>query len=269
MQVDERDITLAGLGSTEIDLTATQISGGRHDLRAVISKDNLTSTRRAWFGYGTNLPDLAVELADRSINDLNYTYTIRVDNNGKTTAAASTLVFSDNNVDMQTAAVAALAPAAYQDFQFNWSGSGNAGSHTLSFVVDRENAIKEYVEGNNVYEMIEEVPALFYKLTVDPQLWPANSNVSIFSRLINNTENSLALQLHLTLTHNASSLNVLTRDKTISLSPYATTLETDIFNTGTYPVGDYTLRQTASGSAGELTEELAVTIEATRGSAAP
>jgi hypothetical protein len=265
VQVDERVITLAGLGSTEIDLTAAQIAGGRHDLRAVMSKDNLTSTRSTWFGYGSNLPDLAVEAADRSNTDLNYTYTIRVSNNGKTAAPASTLVFSDNNVDKQTASVGALATAAYQDFQFNWSGSGHAGSHTLTFAVDRENAIKEYVEANNVLTMIEEVPALFYKLAIDPQLWPANSNVSIFSRLINNTETNLALQLHLTLTHNASSLNILTRDKTITLSPYTTTLETDIFNTGTYPVGDYTLRQTANSTAGALTEELSVIIEACKG----
>ena len=82
--------------------------------------------------------------------------------------------------------------------------------------------------------------------------------------MINNTENSLALQLHLTLTHNASSLNVLTRDKAITLSPYTTKLETDIFNTGTYPVGDYTLRQTASSALGELSEELSVLIEASK-----
>ena len=46
VQIDERSLTLAGLGNVTIDLTAAQISGGRHDLRAVMSKDNLTSTKR-------------------------------------------------------------------------------------------------------------------------------------------------------------------------------------------------------------------------------
>jgi hypothetical protein len=262
--VETRSVTLAGLGSTEIDLAAAQVSGGRHDLHAVISKDGLTSTRRAWFTYGTSLPDLAVGMSDRGVSGLDYTYTVSVENTGKTAAAATTLVFSDNGADMQSAAIAALAPGASQDALFTWSGSGKAGSHALAFAVDRANAIKEIAVANNVLEINEEVPALFYRLEIDPQVWTANRSVSIFSRFINNQANDLPLALHLTLTHNASSQIILERNKNISLVPFVQTVETDLFQTGIYPAGDYTLAQTASGGAVERSEELSVYIEPTR-----
>jgi len=262
--VDTKSITLSGLGSTEIDLTAAQVSGGRHNLRAVISKDGLTSTRRAWFTYGTNLPDLTVGMAERSVNGLDYVFTMQAGNSGRTAAPATTVVFSDNDVDVQSATVVSLVPGEYQDVQFNWSGSGKAGSHTLRFAVDRDDTIKEFAEANNVLETGEEVPALFYKLEIDPHVWTANNNVSIFSRLINNQVTALPLLLHLTLTHNASSQIVLDRNKNISLLSFVQTVETDVFNTGTYPAGDYTLLQTASGDAIERSEELAVYIEPTK-----
>jgi hypothetical protein len=261
---DEKSITLAGLGSTEIDLTTAQVSGGRHNLRAVISKDGLTSTRRAWFTYGTNLPDLAVGIGERAVNGLDYVFNVQVFNSGKTASPATTLVFSDNGTDMQSAAIGGLAPGTYQDVQFTWSGSGKAGSHALAFAVDRDNAVKEFAEGNNVLEINEEVPALFYKLEIDPQVWTANRTVSIFSRFINNQASDLPLALHLTLTHNHSSQVVLARDKNVTLTPFVQTLETDLFQTGIYPAGDYTLAQTASGGSVERTEELAVYIEPTK-----
>jgi hypothetical protein len=184
-----------------------------------------------------------------------------VENSGKTAAAATTLVFSDNDSDVGSEAIGALAPGAYQNAQFNWSGSGKAGSHTLRFTVDRDNAIKEFAEANNVLEINEEVPVLFYSLSIDPQVWTANSSVSIFSRLINNQATALPLLLHLTLTHNTSSQVVLDRNKNVSLVPFVQTVETDVFNTGIYPAGDYTLTQTASGDAITRSEELAVYIE--------
>jgi len=76
----------------------------------------LTSTRRAWFTYGTNLPDLALGMAERAVNGLDYVFTLRMENSGKTAAAATTVVFSDNDVDVQSAArPPPWRPGAYQE----------------------------------------------------------------------------------------------------------------------------------------------------------
>ncbi len=262
--VETRSVTLSGLGSTTINLAAAQVGGGRHDLRAVMTESGLTSTRRAWFTYGTNLPDLAVGLIGRNVSTLDYAFTIRVENAGKSASSATTLAFSDNDADVQSAVVNALEPGAYQDVPFSWSGSGKPGSHVLRFTADREGTVKEFAEANNVLEMTEEVPALFYGLSINPQTWTANSNVSIYSTLFNNQPSDMPLQLHMTLTHNETSLTVLDRSKSITLAPYVKTIETDVFSTGTHPAGDYTLAQTADGDGVERGEELPVYIMPTK-----
>jgi len=59
-KMDERSVTLNGVGSTGISLNSSSVSGGFHSIKAVLTKDGLTSVKTTGFIYGPNLPDLVV-----------------------------------------------------------------------------------------------------------------------------------------------------------------------------------------------------------------
>ncbi|MCP4152719.1 MAG: hypothetical protein GY757_33610, partial [bacterium] len=81
-KVDEKSVMLNGMGTSETVLTASTVSGGSHTLRAVLTKDNLTSTKITSFTYGTHLPNLMLSSADTQIDGFNYTYNLTVTNTG-------------------------------------------------------------------------------------------------------------------------------------------------------------------------------------------
>jgi len=78
--------------------------------------------------------------------------------------------------------------------------------------VDKSNAVKEFSESNNRIEITEEVPALFYSLEVEPLIYPANANITIITRLINNRETPLPLTLDLSLTNDETGNIIVQRN---------------------------------------------------------
>ena len=65
IQIVDAKVILSGLGNGSIILNENQIGGGQHNLHAVMAKNGLTSTKYAWFNYGSNLPDLTVHLWEK------------------------------------------------------------------------------------------------------------------------------------------------------------------------------------------------------------
>lgn len=161
--VQTRTLTLQGAGQGKIVLTSGTLSGGSHHLRAVLKQAGLFSQKEAAFIYGSRLPDLVTTLSEMNRDGLSYHYRVTVTNRGKTTANASTLVFTDNNTDAETTPISSLQPAGSFTYTFHWNGSGKAGAHEFTFEVDRENAIKEFCETNNRMTHQEEVPPVFFK----------------------------------------------------------------------------------------------------------
>ncbi|MCX6579243.1 MAG: hypothetical protein NT166_03590, partial [Candidatus Aminicenantes bacterium] len=229
-----------------------------------LTGDGLASTKTAGFLYGTNLPDLTLTLTDNISVGLNYTYKIAVTNRGKTTSPATTLAFTDNGNPVETVSIPALAASASQEITFNWSGSGKAGSHNFMFEIDPTNTVKEYSEDNNRLTISEEVPLLFYNLEVEPIIWPANSDIIIITRLINNQNSIASLTLNLSIIHDSTGTAIFQRTRVEELPAFGSKALSDHFNTGVTPAGEYTLAQDVASDGATLHKEIDVLIETTK-----
>lgn len=130
--------------------------------------------------------------------------------------------------------------------------------------MDNTNAVKEFSETNNQEIISEEVPEIFYTLEVEPEIWPANTNITIITRLINNRENSAQLTLDLSISNNSSGEIIFQRTKVEEIAAFGNKTIDDNFNTGVYPAGEYTLSQTLSGENASMQEEVFVIIEVTK-----
>ncbi|HLP44913.1 MAG TPA: CARDB domain-containing protein, partial [Candidatus Kapabacteria bacterium] len=266
-KVAERTLTIHGIGNTEITLNSSSLSGGSHRLKAVLTKDGLTSTKTTGFLYGTNLPDLTPTSINSSSTGLNYTYQVNIKNSGKTTSPLTTLAFTDNTNPVETISIPSLAPGASHEITFNWSGSGKAGHHEFEFILDPTNTVKEYSESNNRLTIEEDVPFLFYNLEVEPVIWPANSDINIITRLINNQNQIASLTLNLAITPTGTGTAIFQRTHMEELPAFGTKTLNDHFNTGITPAGEYTLSQAVTGTSGEnihLHQEIPVLIEVTK-----
>jgi ligand-binding sensor domain-containing protein len=265
--VHQQGITLSGTGSTELVLESSSISGGSHRVKVVLIQNNLTSTKTTGFTFGTHLPDLTAWLTDTLQDGLNYSVKIEVTNMGKTASTTTSLVFSDNGANVDTAGIPALPPDQSHKVTFNWSGSGKAGSHELMFEVDNTDTVKEFSETNNSLEFTLEVPALFYSLETDPPeklSYPANTPINIVTRLINNQEIPALLTLDLSITNEESGVTIHNRIKEEQLPAFDSKVITDTFNTEVYPAGNYTLEQTVIGDNLNMHKELFLYFEPTR-----
>jgi methionine-rich copper-binding protein CopC len=262
--VDNRSISIDGVGGTEIVLNNSQVSGGSHSLTAGLTKDGLISEKSTGFIYGTNLPDLSLSLTGSEKDGLNYTFRVEVANSGKTASMATDLLFSDNGASINSLSVPALQPGTSYEAVFSWSGSGQAGSHEFVFTVDSNDTVKEFSESNNSLTFSEEVPLLFYSLSVEPEIWPGNSQVNIMTRLINNQSTAATLNLDLSITSDSSSEVIFQRTKTEELPAFGSRTISDMFNTSVYPAGSYTLSQDLSSANIDLTESIPVIIEVTK-----
>lgn len=263
-KVQERTVSLNGMSRTQLSLNPSQISGGLHYLRAVITKDSLTSTKSTSFIYGTYLPDLTLSLVGTESQGLDYTYTLSVGNSGQTAAPATSLTFCDNDATLTTLSVPTLLPGAFHQAVVTWTGSGKAGIHEFVFTADSASTVKEFNESNNTLTFTEEIPLLFYSLEVDPTIWPANTPVTILTRLINNQPTPAVLTLNMNITNDDTGQTVFQRNQPETLSAFASKTVSDTFETGVYPAGSYTLSQNISGEGVDLFKDISVYIQATK-----
>jgi hypothetical protein len=247
--VHQQGITLSGLGSTEVVLESSVVSGGSHTVKAVLSQNSLTSTKTTGLIYGTNLPDLTTTFVNTLQDGLNYSFTIEVTNLGKTSSTASSMVFADNGTDIETVSIPVLESDQSHEVTFNWNGTGKAGSHELVFEADSSDTVKEFSESNNHLEFNIEVPAMFYSLETDPPdklSYPANTPIIIVTRLINNQEIPSLLTLDLSITNEESGVTIHNHIKEEQIPGFGSKTITDTFNTEVYPAGEYTLSQTVT-----------------------
>jgi len=245
--VHQQGVTLSGLGSTEVVLQSSVVNGGSHTVKALLSQNSLISNKTTGFVYGTHLPDLTTTLVNTLQDGLNYSFTIEITNSGKTASTATSMAFSADNVDVETASIPVLEPDQSHEATFNWNGTGKAGSHELTFTADNTNTVKEFSETNNSLAFTLEVPPLFFSLETDPPdklSYPANTPIIIVSRLINNQETPALLSLDLSITNDESGVIIHNSTKEEELPAFANKTITDTFNTEVYPAGNYTARGT-------------------------
>ncbi|MCP5105302.1 MAG: hypothetical protein GY950_18080 [bacterium] len=262
--VDQRTLTIDGIGSTVVSLSSDRVVGGPHTLKAVLTSGGLTSTKTTDFLYGTHLPDLTLYLAEAQNDGLDYTYGVQVSNRGKTASAAASLSFTDNGDMVETVSIPALQPGAFHEAIFTWSGSGKAGAHDLVFEADSSAAVKEYSETNNHTTFSQEVPDFFYSLNAEPGIWPADSDVTIVTRLLNNRADARSLTLDLTVANNVDGGIIFQRTQVREIPAFGGQTVTDIFNVGVHPAGQYTVSLKLTGTDVDIVEEKAAVIEATK-----
>ncbi|MCP4157839.1 MAG: hypothetical protein GY757_59565 [bacterium] len=269
-KIEDKSITLNGMGTSSITLSADTLGGGSHSLRAVLTKDNLTSTKITSFTYGTHLPNLMLSSADTQIDGFNYTYNLTVTNTGKTPSNSTTLNFVESTAGetvIATRSIQALQPGMAQIATFEWSGTGKAGPHDFSFEVDPANAIKELSETDNTTAASVEIEHLRYQLEVEPTTsWPSNSEISIFTRLLNNSDMVLPLFLDLSIENEATGEVIFESYNSHELAAFGSKTISDSFNTATFPAAAYTLRQSLSSGAldKDFFKEINATIEVTK-----
>jgi hypothetical protein len=170
----------------------------------------------------------------------------------------------DNETVVDTVSIPAMQPGTSKETTFNWSGSGRAGTHEFVFEVDNTNTVREFSETNNSLTFTEEVPVVFYTLEVEPVIWPANSDITIITRLINNQNSITSMVLHLFITNESSGEVIYERTRTEEMPAFGSKTISDIFNTGVYPAGEYTLSQTLSSDTVDLERSISILIETTK-----
>jgi len=262
--VDTRSLTLDGVGSLTITLNSNRVAGGNHGLRAVLTAGGLVSKKSTTFIYGSELPDLTLVVSESNHENLIYEYRILVENRGKSPSGACSLEFKDNGVTVSTVAIPALTAGQSHEAVFTWKGSGKAGDHDFEFIVDPTGNVKEFLESNNRIEFSETVPALFYTLEVQPQIWAANTEAAIISRLINNKASVVSLSLETAVVNENSGETIFSDQQTVEVTPFAARSITATFNTGVFLAGSYRVSQWVRGTGVEKLEELYVTIEPTK-----
>ncbi|MCP4150179.1 MAG: hypothetical protein GY757_20700 [bacterium] len=310
-KIEASSVTLNGMGNSSITLSPDSLNGGSHSLKAVLTKDNLTSTKTTTFTYGTHLPNLMLSSADTQIDGFNYTYNLTITNTGKTASASSVISFAeclrqpsggsptalrglseghgeaiplprggplgaplvlrtgsdDDCAVIGTRAIQALQPGMSQEVAFEWNGTGKAGTHEFSFEVDPANAVKELSETDNTTEMTIEIEALRYNLEVEPATsWPSNSEISIITRLLNNSDTVLPLFLDLSIENETTGEVIFESYNSHELAAFGSKTMSDSFNTATFPAGAYTLRQSLSSGAldKDYFKEISAIIEVTK-----
>ncbi|MCP4151965.1 MAG: hypothetical protein GY757_29760, partial [bacterium] len=224
----------------------------------------LTSVKQTSFKYGVNLPDLTLKLKEHHVEGLNYTYTITVSNSGKSVSGETTLAFADGDETVRTVPIPAIQPGAGHDVVFLWSGSGKAGYHNFLFYADTGETVKEFDEDNNGLSYVEAIPEMYHRLEVEPLVWPANSDITIISRLINNRDTAAAVTLNLTIVNDATGEVIFERERPEEIAVLGSKTVSDNFNTGVTPAGEYTVNQTLSADNVDLHDKLSVVIQVTK-----
>ncbi|MCP4146393.1 MAG: hypothetical protein GY757_01460 [bacterium] len=265
-QVAELPFNVDGLSSVEVPISSSLISGGRHTLKALLTKGGLTSTCTTGFIYGSTLPDLTLALLEQTSENLDYSYQIEITNKGKTPSVPTTLAFFDNQSEVETLPVPQLQPGAVHQVTINWNGSGKAGDHEFLFEIDSTATVKEYSETNNSIIYTLDVPALFFKLEVESLQWPANTEIPIITRLINNQETLLPFNLQLVITSDGTGETIFQAAHADELPASGSKAISDNYNTGINPAGDYTIVQHLSSPNinDDLYREIPVRIEETK-----
>lgn len=262
--IGQQPVTLSEMTYIDRTLPAASIEGGRHSIRAVITKDSLTSAKSTSFLYGTELPDLAVYASHDNIDGLDITYKVQVINQGKTPSTESTLVHKVDDTTLTTKPIPSLAPNQTLELTLPWNARGQAGDHEVAFIADPGNQLKEFNEENNIALIEESIPELFFDLKIEPITWAAHTDTSIIARLINNKETDASFNLDMTITSDSSGLPVYQQQGTTALTAFQQKIITRHFNTAVTPAGSYTITSTVSNDTTNITRELPIYIHPTK-----
>jgi len=251
------NVTLNGMGNYAFAIPPAIVTPGLHTLKGVLTVNGLTSSREVRFTYGSGLPDLVVRLSAAQPKGSLLPLAATVTNQGKTAAAATTLVISDGNPEqggttVATLAVPPLAAGGSITISHDWQLLGKAGEHTLYGQVDPENRVAEFIEANNRSISSVSVPNLTLEVSTGGASFKAKSDVGIAVNLANLGSAAYQdLTLKLDITGPAGAVGV-SEAVVASLAPASEISVGSNWNTGANPPGNYRAESSLLGGGNRL-----------------
>ncbi|MGQ9779496.1 MAG: OmpL47-type beta-barrel domain-containing protein [Bacillota bacterium] len=167
--VETIPVALAG-GTTLTPFTipAEAIPGpGRHLIEAALTLGEGTTIGRAWFDYGTDLPDLVVhglEVGYEPVAEKYYPVRVEIAKTGRLPVPAAEVrlaVVSENGerfIGSIASAPIGEGPGS-TEVEFLWDAAGEGGEVVLVATVEPGEAVVEYDVTNNTYEAAFAIPA--------------------------------------------------------------------------------------------------------------
>jgi hypothetical protein len=267
--VHTEPVSLDGFVTTTIPIPVP--GPGAHMLEAVLSTGGLSSKKETKFLYGTNLPDLAVDVWGSGTmigkDGILKLITTSV-NRGKTTAAPAPMTLHDGDALLATYSVGELAPGTSQSFEFLWNILGKAGEHMLAATLDFGNSVTEFAKENNRATRRIVVPDIVLITETEKESYRIGELVAINATSINLTAGTNYPNLTCTtIVRDPSGNEIFRQNRTIGLPPSQSGLTTATWNTaGLATEGKYTIRQEITSGTTILSEKTKiVTITARTG----
>jgi DNA-binding beta-propeller fold protein YncE len=186
--VKAETVSLSGFETISHQLAA--IKPGTHTLKGVLAARGLQSTKETSFVYGSNLPDLTTAISNQQTaigRDNTLQITTTVINQGKTPAASTILALYDGDSLIETKQVNAMNSGDSQEMTFVWNVLGKAGERNIKAVVDPDNLVSEFNEGNNTASIVINVPDMSLITETDKDTYKIRQKVNISSTITNLT----------------------------------------------------------------------------------
>jgi ligand-binding sensor domain-containing protein len=259
-EVKKESLNLSGIQSFEIELEPALLKPGYITLRGEILKDNLKSSKETHFSYGSSLPDLTAYLSREILEQLNYRIKGKVVNIGKSQSSSTTISFFEGENILEEREVKALGSDEEIEIEINYDGRGKAGRREIYAEVDRGNSVREFNEKNNRASLTLDIPEVFHELSISKDEFSAFEDCTILSRIFNNTDTELSGEMKISVLNLSSNQIIWEKKDSIKIPPFTESIISSVFNTGTYPEGEYLISQDIEAGIYKVRDEKIIRI---------
>jgi sugar lactone lactonase YvrE len=248
ISVKTESISLNGFKTASYELPA--ISPGTHVLKGILTAGGLRSTKETSFVYGSSLPDLTIAVSSEQStvsNDSKMQLTTTAVNQGKMPSNATAISLYDNDDLIETKPVNALGSGESQEMTFIWNVFGKAGEHVIKAIIDPDNTVIEFNEGNNTSTVNIVVPDIALLTGTDKDTYKIRQKVNITSTITNLTSEKQYNNLMLVTSAYDPSGTLVYQGNTVinTLQASSSSAYTETWNTsGLSAEGEYMLSQT-------------------------
>jgi hypothetical protein len=183
-------------GHNSINIKIDTLKEGAHTLSADLRLAGLSSYQKLAFPYGTNLPDLALELSIPEPAGASLPITLLVRNQGRTSSASSRAALleglpSDRGQVVGSITVPALKSGETYSTVLEWPLLNKAGSQTLHAVADVEGMVTEADKENNSNAVFINIPETVFSLAPQKNTIFSDEEMEFHAAMVNLTSRSL------------------------------------------------------------------------------
>jgi ligand-binding sensor domain-containing protein len=244
-EVSSETVVLPGGSQTVSVDVPGPLAPGWHTVAVQIEAGGLATSAQFDLAYGTDSADLATSsLGLAGSGGPTRTLRARVENRGREASAAATAEIWDGGAGegtlLGTVQLPELGPSERFNAELVWDVLGQSGVHTITVVVDPEDLVAEFHEGNNVSADVVQVPALDLVLDAGEESYRVGQTVGLTATMYNLTDGSDAV----TLTVSAmlgQGVEVFSDELALTLPAGGPASEVVVWQTTGAPEGQYSL----------------------------